>query len=848
MVCWTCPRFLPLFSHLGLGTARERIAGTLAWFPEHVTMSLASSTDLIVVGIHDILHALQNPSPGFPLAPRTDSEVATLHNLSDVLLNRDATPAAPSRTPTLAPSAPSATTIAPPNAQPTEPPTSVPTIVEPHQTHEPPPPSPTTKRRTPDDAAPHVIPPDDNSPWIQVPTSRRPPTSNSPAEPVMRTPTPTPVIPSESPAKPLREPTPATVPTPPLRVPTPEIVPPPDPVTPTTPLPTRERKSRKSRRSRRLANKPRPNYGRHNKNPILLIKHTALLVCDPPPRDPHLLVPRNAETFVAFPAVYCAVHPDTQEEIDLQWLHVALKALHPDTGELVEYPALLKSSDGHLWDESCAEEAGCLAQGYKQNTGTNTIFVLHPSKIPKGREATYLRNVVADQPQKAQVRRVRWTAGGDRINYPFETSIKTAGLATAKLIFNSVISTKNGRFMTMNIKDFYLNTPVSRFEYMRIPVSLIPKAIFGQYNLGPLVQDGFVYVEIRKGMFGLPLAGRLANDKLVPYLAENGYHQCPHTPGLFKHDTRPVLFSLVVDDFGVQYVGKEHAQHLADVIAAKYKMTTDWTGKLYCGIALDWDYDNGTVDLSMPGYVEAALHRFMTPKPSKPQHAPSGRNKPVYGTAPQLTNPADETEPLDKDGTKCLQEIIGAFLYYARAIDSMMLVVLSSLGAAEANGTQATADAAQHLLNYAATHPDAIIRFHRCGMILQIHSNASYLSEAKARSRAGGIHFLGNKLPETIHPDDPPPPLNGAVHIVNIIMRNALASATEAEVGAYFHNAQDATTLRTALEFMGWPQPATPIQTDNSCADGIINDTVKQRHSKAIDMHFYWVRDRVRQG
>jgi hypothetical protein len=79
-------------------------------------------------------------------------------------------------------------------------------------------------------------------------------------------------------------------------------------------------------------------------------------------------------------------------------------------------------------------------------------------------------------------------------------------------------------------------------------------------------------------------------------------------------------------------------------------------------------------------------------------------------------------------------------------------------------------------------------------------------------------------------------------------MRMVLASATEAEVGALFYNAQEATSERTSLIFMGWPQPATPIQTDNSCAEGIINDTVKQRRSKAIDMRFYWVRDRVRQG
>jgi hypothetical protein len=381
---------------------------------------------------------------------------------------------------------------------------------------------------------------------------------------------------------------------------------------------------------------------------------------------------------------------------------------------------------------------------------------------------------------------------------------------------------------------------------MMIPVSLIPKAIFDQYNLGPLVHNGYIYVEIRKGMYGLPQAGKIANDALVPYLASHGYHQCSHTPGLFKHSTRPVLFSLVVDDFGVQYVGKEHAQHLADVIAAKYKMTTDWKGELYVGISLHWDYNNRTVDLSMPGYVAKALQRFEINPPTRPQHSPSEWTEPIYGKHVQLAPPTDTTEPLDAAGITRLQEIIGVFLYYGRAIDNTILVALGSLAAAQTEGTLATTKAAVHLLNYAASNPNATIRYHASDMCLHVHSDASYLSESKARSRAGGIFFLSSS--PSSDTTAPPPPLNGAIHIVSSIMRNVLSSATEAEVGACFHNAQDACPLRVTLEEMNWPQPTTPIQVDNSCAHGIINDTVKQRRSKAIDMRFYWVRDRVRQG
>jgi hypothetical protein len=134
-------------------------------------------------------------------------------------------------------------------------------------------------------------------------------------------------------------------------------------------------------------------------------------------------------------------------------------------------------------------------------------------------------------------------------------------------------------------------------------------------------------------------------------------------------------------------------------------------------------------------------------------------------------------------------------------------------------------------------------------MYLHIHSDASYLSEIKARSRAGGLFFLSNKPATTApNPDSIPPPLNGGIHIHCSIMKAILSSATEAETGALFYNTKDAAPLRIPLPEMGHPQPASPIQTDNACASGIVNNTVKQRRSKAMDMWYYWVCDCIEQG
>jgi endonuclease I len=91
---------------------------------------------------------------------------------------------------------------------------------------------------------------------------------------------------------------------------------------------------------------------------------------------------------------------------------------------------------------------------------------------------------------------------------------------------------------------------------------------------------------------------------------------------LWRHYRKPVTFTLVVDDFGIKYLGKDNADHLLNALKENYEVTEDWAGKLYCGISLDWDYKNKTVDLSMPGYIVNALHKFQHKKPERPQHAP----------------------------------------------------------------------------------------------------------------------------------------------------------------------------------------------------------------------------------
>ncbi len=113
-------------------------------------------------------------------------------------------------------------------------------------------------------------------------------------------------------------------------------------------------------------------------------------------------------------------------------------------------------------------------------------------------------------------------------------------MVSSKVLWNSVISTKDARFAGADIKNMYLETPLYWYEYMKMPIALFPTDIIEHYRLNEKVLNGYVYMEIRKGMYGLPQASILANKLLKERLARHGYFEQPHTPGLWKHVSCPV--------------------------------------------------------------------------------------------------------------------------------------------------------------------------------------------------------------------------------------------------------------------------------------------------------------------
>jgi hypothetical protein len=236
---------------------------------------------------------------------------------------------------------------------------------------------------------------------------------------------------------------------------------------------------------------------------------------------------------------------------------------------------------------------------------------------------------------------------------------------------------------------------------------------------------------------------------------------------------------LIVDDFGVEYVGKRHAEHLLTTHQDHYTVTTNWTGSKFANIDVAWDYNKRTCRTTMPGYIDAVQKHFGHPNPTKPEHSPHTHGEITYGAHEQYANNDQDTSPkLDSKGTTRVQAITGAILYCTRAVDNKLLMILSAIAAHQAAPRENTLAEINKLLNYVATHPAGGITYPASNMILAAHLDASYLSKPNARSRAGAHIFVSK--------DDPIPRPNGPTLSIAQVIKLVTASAAEAELAGLF--------------------------------------------------------------
>ncbi len=464
-----------------------------------------------------------------------------------------------------------------------------------------------------------------------------------------------------------------------------------------------------------------------------------------------------------------------------------LHIYNKQTGKKETLRSLLKNvTTNPVWSKAASNEYGRLMRGNNFGTlGTETMEPIARHDVPAHKQVTYGSMVCDHRPLKKEPNRCRLVVGGDRLTYDHETAAPAANLLEAKLMINSTISTKDARFLTIDIKDFFLSSLMPQPEYMKMHWDEIPPDIQTQYSLRSMVDsDGYVHFRINKGMYGLKQAAILAYNQLKTNLAPHGYRPIPNSVGMWTHDSKPIQFCLCVDDFGIKYQNKQDVEHLITTLKHNYNITIDWSGRNYCGLTLDWDYHAKHVDISMPGYIHKLLTRLAHPPPRRPRHAPHAWAQPVFGRHIQSGTPSDTSPMLPTGDIKTIQSIVGALLYYTRAVDPSMYPALNEISTNQSQPTANTLTKCHHLLDYVSTHPNATIRYHASDMVLNVDSDAAYLVLPRARSHLAGHFFLSSPgSPTRIAPP------NGPVLTECKTIRHVVSSAAEAETAALFHNA-----------------------------------------------------------
>jgi hypothetical protein len=210
----------------------------------------------------------------------------------------------------------------------------------------------------------------------------------------------------------------------------------------------------------------------------------------------------------------------SMRHLPMAWFCKMANSVIREGCKLVKYKQLIADPKTQAkWTHSYGNKIGGLTQGMPGcNTSTDTIIFIKKDQVPKtgAKDMTYGLITCLIQPEKIdEPNRTRLVAGGDRVLYPGYASTPTANLLTVKILINSIISTAGAKFMTMDIKDFYLNIPMARYKYMRLRIADMPEDIIEHYNLrDKATPDGYIYCEIQKGMYGLPQAGIIAQQLL----------------------------------------------------------------------------------------------------------------------------------------------------------------------------------------------------------------------------------------------------------------------------------------------------------------------------------------------
>ena len=246
-------------------------------------------------------------------------------------------------------------------------------------------------------------------------------------------------------------------------------------------------------------------------------------------------------------------------------------------------------------------------------------------------------------------------------------------MPVVKLLLHSVVS-EHQRWMTIDIRHYYLNTPLLRPEFIRIPCRMIPETTIDTHRLTPYVHHDAILFEVNKGMYGLPQAGLLAQQRLIAHLTTHGYRETS-TPCLFRHTSNGTAFTLFWHQ--VFLTSWRRSSHSYPPLRLLYVITIDWTGSKCIGFTIRFNDKNRQVSLTTPGYIDKVLQRF-APHLRLGAASPAIYTPPNYGT-PTQTPTSDTSPTLSMMDAKKLQEQVGCLLYYGRGVDATILPAVITL-------------------------------------------------------------------------------------------------------------------------------------------------------------------------
>ena len=516
--------------------------------------------------------------------------------------------------------------------------------------------------------------------------------------------------------------------------------------------------------------------------------------------------------------------------------------LNPD-GSPITWATVIKGDHGTEWLRSMTTE-------FDRLFDLKCWHAIFRHELPPGIVPTYLSKAVReklktpDNDQPYIERRVRGALGGDRVWSEGITRCNTAEIDVIKAFLNSVVS-DNSDFFTLDIANFYLGTPLPKGQeaYVKVPAHLFSDDILDRRHLRQYIHDGHIILCATQAMYGLRNAGRLSKEYLDRLLSARGYYEDTLVPCLYRHISNGVTFVLVVDDFAIKHTGPDSKQHLIDTLTnAGYSLTIDHKGKKFVGLTIDYNRRERYLEISMPEYVPKILARF-SHRTFYPSASPITYVAPIYGAGAQLIVDTDDSTLISDDDYREGQVLVGMGLWYARMISSPTLTAINIISTDLSARRSSIHGKIDRYLGYLLHNPSHVVRFYASDVQYRVFSDVSHNSVSRGRSRAGGFGFFGWKDSSSSNPR-----LNGGAFNMCSVLDVVTSSACEGEYGAAYMVARNAVWMRVIARALGHPQGPTPIYCDNTCAVGLATDTLKTAKTKAIDLRFHWLRDRVRQG